>query len=347
MNYQREYSRRIRLGVIGVGAHAYRNLLPLLSYLPIELQAVCNFSNEEAGRRTAAQYGCHYYKGAERMYESEKLDAVLLCASPQAHTTLACEALDRGVHVFTEKPPAMNSGELERVLMHRGDRVYVVGYKKAFMPATDKAVEFAQSEKYGRVKSILASYPVNLPPDPAGSLARGEFSDWLADSCHPISFLLAVGGRAKTVQATQGPLGNSVCILEFENGALGILHGATGPDLPVENYSVYGDNWDLQIRNTDTVILNRGIPFELGRTESFTVPGEEYGSIVWRPQNCKATLENKALFVQGMYAEMKHFCDCVLEGKPATRGTLEFAIQVCRVSEAAMRSCGQKIPVNP
>lgn len=346
MNYQREYPRRIRIGIVGIGSHTYRNLLPALNYLPVELKAVCNFSNEEQGKITAAQYGCNYYKGTQSMYDAEQMDAVFLCASPKVHAALAIEAMERGLHVFVEKPPAMNSKELEEVLKHRKDCVYVVGYKKAFMPATDKAIELAASEQYGHVKSIVASYPVNLPVDPVRSLERGEFNDWLADSCHPISFMLAVGGKVKTVQSIQSPLGNSVCIFAYESGALGILHGATGPAVPVENYGVYGDNWDLQIRNTDTVILNRGIPFDYGRNESFVTQGEDYGSVVWQPQNCKATLENKALFIQGMYAEMKYFCDCVLEGRPAQRGTLEFAIQVTKVIEAAMCSLGKTVTVN-
>ena len=56
-----------------------------------------------------------------------------------------------------------------------------------------------------------------------------------------------------------------------------------------------------------------------------------------------STLENKALFTQGIYQEMRHFCDCVLDEKPATKGTLEFARELMRVYEAALLSTGNRI----
>ena len=40
-----------------------------------------------------------------------------------------------------------------------------------------------------------------------------------------------------------------------------------------------------------------------------------------------ATLENKALFTQGFYDEMMYFCQCVLTGESAKRGSLEFALR--------------------
>ena len=67
--------------------------------------------------------------------------------------------------------------------------------------------------------------------------------------------------------------------------------------------------------------------------------------MVWEPQNCLATLENKALFTQGIWGAMRHFCDCVLAGQSARQGSLEFALDVMRVYEAALLSDGQRVPL--
>ena len=80
-------------------------------------------------------------------------------------------------------------------------------------------------------------------------------------------------------------------------------------------------------------------------TTEYAPPGDASGAVVWEPQNCLATLENKALFTQGMWAEMKYFCDCVLAGKSAERGSLEFALDVMRVYEAALLSGGQRVAI--
>lgn len=67
--------------------------------------------------------------------------------------------------------------------------------------------------------------------------------------------------------------------------------------------------------------------------------------MVWEPQNTLATLENKALFTQGFYNEMRYFCDCVLEARPARQGSLEFTLHLMRVYEAALRSQGSRIEI--
>ena len=110
MSYQREYGKRLALGIVGVGSHAYRNLLPALNFLPVELKALCDL-NLPLVEKTARQYGvvAPVFVDDKRMYESVKLDAVLLCAGPGQHPKLARRALEAGVAVWMEKPPAMRT----------------------------------------------------------------------------------------------------------------------------------------------------------------------------------------------------------------------------------------------
>ena len=71
MSYQREFPHRLRAGLVGIGSHAYRNILPVMNFLPVQLVAVCNRSNVELAQLTAAQYGCKSYQKPEEMYEKE------------------------------------------------------------------------------------------------------------------------------------------------------------------------------------------------------------------------------------------------------------------------------------
>lgn len=339
MKYQWEYKRRLRIGMVGAGSHTYRNLLPAFNYLPVELKAICGYSDRNKGEALARQYGCHYWQGMDELLDREELDAVFLCVSPQRHPELAIKALDAGLHIYMEKPASTSAEAVQAILEHRKDQVVVVGYKKAFMPGTDKAVELVHDPSYGKLKSILSVYPVHVPT--AGD-DRGE---WLANSCHPLSFMAAVGGDIRSIETLRGRSGNTICTVEFADGAIGTLHGATGPH-PIESYSVFGSDWNLRIENGDRVILNRGIPFEYGRTESFVSCGETGGSLIWEPQNCLATIENSTLFIQGIYFEMKYFCDCVLEKEKPERGTLEFALMMAKLYEAGIRSEGSRIYID-
>ncbi|MCX7309593.1 MAG: hypothetical protein NTZ72_17285, partial [Afipia sp.] len=70
MSYQRDFETKLRVGVVGVGSHAYRNLLPTMNYLPVSLQAICDI-NSVLAEKTASQYGIKgCYNSAAEMYRS-------------------------------------------------------------------------------------------------------------------------------------------------------------------------------------------------------------------------------------------------------------------------------------
>lgn len=342
MSYQREFKKRLKVAMVGIGSHAYRNLLPVLNFLPVELKAVCNRSNKEMADLTAAQYGCHSYQDPAKMYEKEELDAVFLCASPQAHPDLAIQALHAGLHVWMEKPAAMNAEQVEHMIAERGDKVVLVGYKKAFMPAAKKAIEVVNSEKYGNLESMLAVYPMKMPENWENDMRENKRTDWLNNGCHPLSVMLAVGGPVESVISVQGKMRNGANIIKFKSGAVGNFHLASGPQ-PIEDYRFYSSKWHLQIDNNSKVILERGIPFVYDRTTSFTAEGDDSGAVVWEVQNCKSTLENQAAFIQGVYNEMMEFCSCILEERKPTIGSLEFALELKKVLEALAVSDGKEI----
>lgn len=344
MSYQREYTKRLKIAIVGIGSHAYRNILPALNYLPVNLVAVCNRSNAELGQLTAAQYGCAYYQSTTEMYAKEELDAVFISVSPQAHAKLAIEALDAGLHVWLEKPVAMCVNEVEQILERRKNNIVVVGYKKAFMPATKKAIEIINSPKYGDLVSMTAVYPITIPENGAQILKDGTKTDWLNNGCHTLSLMLATGGKVDSVVSYRGKYNTGVNILQFANGVIGNFHMASGPQ-PIEDYHFYSDKWHMQIDDSSRVILERGIPSVYGKTTSFVPEGDDTGAIVWTPQNCKATLENKAEFIQGMYQELQYFCDCVLEDKKPEICSLEFALELTKVSEALLLSNGNTIRI--
>jgi predicted dehydrogenase len=351
MSYQRQFARTLRVGVVGVGSHAYRNVLPALHFLPVRLVALCDL-DEALLERTAREYGVATdatYTDAGRMYAEAGLDAVLICAGPRQHPPLATAALRAGLHVWMEKPPAMRAAEVEAMIADRGDRVCAIGFKKAYMPATRKAKELITLPEFGALRSLLAVYPMTIPRDGAGVLERGDHSNWLANGCHPLSLLIALGGEVAEVTTLlgAGEEATGVVHLLFRSGASGVFHLAGGSPAGYagERYHAYGEGRALTIENSTKVAFHRGIPFDYQTQREFTAPGTESGSVVWEANHNLATLENKALFVQGMYNELKDFCDAILDGRAVDPGTLEFGLQVMRVYEAGLLSQGRPVAI--
>lgn len=347
MSYQREFDRRLRVALVGVGSHAYRNVLPALHYLPVHLKALCDL-NLPLAQRTAAEYGgVNCYASVAELLRGEELDVVLLCVSAAAHPALACEALAAGLHVWMEKPAAMSLAEVELMMASQGDRIVTVGYKKAFMPAVTKLREILALPAHQPLRSILAQYAVTVPKDGATILRERRANNWLNNGCHPLAFMLAIGGRVAAVTVHHGRGDDSVVVLEFANGVLGTLHGTMGAgnSQPVEVFTAFAEGAILTVDNSSRVTYQRGIPFVYGKSTTYAPPGLEHGAIVWSPQNCLATLENNPLFTQGMYGSLRSFCDQALGGPRIHDGSLEFAHELTAVYEAALLSAGKRQPV--
>lgn len=347
MSYQRDFDRRLRVGLVGVGSHAYRNILPALHYLPVQLKALCDL-NLPLAQKTAEEYGrVNCYASLTDMLRNEELDAVLLCVSPVAHPVLACEALTAGLHVWMEKPAAVSLAGVESMMAARGDRVVTVGYKKAFMPAVAKFREILALPAHQPLRTLLAQYAVTVSKDGATILRERRPNNWLNNGCHPLAFLLAIGGPIAAVTVHHGKGDDSVVVLEFASGVVGTLHGAmgTGNSQPVEVFTAFAEGAILTVDNSSRVTYQRGIPFVYSKSTTYAPPGLEHGAIVWAPQNCLATLENNPLFTQGMHGSLRSFCDQALGGPRIHDGSLEFAHQLTAVYEAALLSAGKRQPV--
>lgn len=348
MAYQRDYSRRLNVAMIGIGSHSYRNLLPALNFLPVRLVAMCNRTDDARARDTAEQYGCRSFQSTTEMYANVDVDAVFICVGPESHPKLAIEALDSGLHVWMEKPAAYSATEIQQMIDRRGDRAVVVGYKKAFMPATQKAIEIVNSPRYGGLRSMMAVYPAPPPPRASpGAESRDLGTKWLDTGSHPLSVMLAVGGAVESATCIRSGGMNAaagIAIVQFDSGVIGNLHLASGP-LPSERYQFFADEWHLTIDNSTRVELQRGIPGDYGEVSSFAPPGDDTGAVLWQPQNCKSTLENKSEFTQGVYHEMRYFCDSIIEHRTPEAGSLEFALALTKVYEALAASSGEPIHI--
>lgn len=347
MEYMRDAKRRVRIGVVGAGSHSYRNIFPTLTYLPVELVAVADIDGERAAA-TAKQYGAaESYTSAEEMYAKADIEAVVLCVSPQMHPALTIAAFKAGLHVWMEKPAAMLASEVETMIDARGDRVSVVGYKKAFMPAVRKTLEILAMDGVGPVRSLVGMYPMSIPENGRKVLDEREATNWLANGCHPLSVFLEIGGPVAAVTTHRGRNGGGALILHHANGAIGNFHLAQGAPMfqPFERYTIYADKQSIEIENSRRITYQRGIEFSYATGTSFAPPGLGGGAIVWEAQDGLNTLENKAVFTQGLYGELAHFFEAIIASQPATIGTLEFALDLTRVYEAALLSDGKTVEI--
>lgn len=331
--------RPLRVGLVGAGAHAHRNILPTLGLLDLELAAVAD-TDEDRARETARRYGAaNSFGSAADMYASGEIDAALLVVSPTLHPALAIEAFEAGLDVWSEKPAAASSAQVREMIAHRGDRICVVGYKKSFMPSAVKARELLPSGP----RSASGVYPVSLP--------RGEgeppfpVSDWLTSGCHPLSLMVSVAGPVARVTAHRSSRGGGIVVLEHRSGTVSTLHAALGAPKfqPCERYTFADDDHSVEILNSRKVILRRPFWPDYSSDDDFAPPGLDAGSLVWEAQDTMATLQGKNVVTQGIYGGLRAFRDAVRSRREPVVGSLGFALEVTKVYEAALMSDGSAV----
>lgn len=80
----------------------------------------------------------------------ERVDAVYVTAPNRTHPDIALAALDRGCHVFCEKPMAV-SLEAARAMLEaseQSDRVFQVGHNRRFAPVYRKVKELIDTDRF-------------------------------------------------------------------------------------------------------------------------------------------------------------------------------------------------------
>jgi predicted dehydrogenase len=101
----------MRVGICGTGWVATARHIPSFNRLDgVEIVAVYDRKQDRASA-VARQHRIHSALSNMGDFLSSDLDVVSICTPPWAHAEVAVAALEAGIHVFTEKPMAMDESE--------------------------------------------------------------------------------------------------------------------------------------------------------------------------------------------------------------------------------------------
>ena len=105
-----DIGKPLQVGIIGVGSMAEYHVTGFRN-AGAEVVAIAD-PNQEAAEAAADKYGIsNVYETGEEMISRGRLDAVSVITPNKFHCPLVLKALKAGLHVFCEKPPALNAKE--------------------------------------------------------------------------------------------------------------------------------------------------------------------------------------------------------------------------------------------
>jgi len=135
--------KAIRLGFTGMGhipVHAHLPALaPLVESGEVVLQAFSDI-NEDAAKEQAKVFGARAtYSSHAEMLDKEELDAVYVCLPPTLHKDEITSAVDKGIHVFVEKPVSLDMGQAVEFskAIDKAGVVSQVGFMSRYYPSAD------------------------------------------------------------------------------------------------------------------------------------------------------------------------------------------------------------------
>jgi predicted dehydrogenase len=355
--------KEIRAGFIGCGSHSFRNIYPTFQFAPVNLVATCDIDIKKA-EAFAAKFGAEKaYSNHKEMLERDDLDAIFIVTGynekgrPQ-FPVLAADCLNAGKHVWIEKPPAATSAEIE--MMQKASKAsgknVVVGMKKMFFTANEKAKALMDDEAFGKTSLVMLQYPQKVP-------TVDEFKRYLEDEervppvisfldhlVHPMSLLVYLMGMPKTLFYERSHTGSGMATFTYDGGVVAsiALSGNASRNGGMERTMIVGDKGThISVENNFRVTFHQNPPFEpgtgYGSSPSFYTGPKEEASAVWEPEVSLGQLYNKGLFLLGYYGEVNEFARSILEKRPPAKGTLEQAWQCTRVFEGFAEGPGKAI----
>lgn len=292
----------VRVGLIGAGNYARAMLLPHFKSAGAELQAIATASGVTA-RTVAEQFGFRYcVSGADEVLADEDVNLIVIATRHDSHAELARRALERGCHVFVEKPLALNDEELESVLAAaaQADGELMVGYNRRFSTLARAAKGFFTD----RQAPLSINYRVNGGRIPRGHWAQDAREGGgriIGEVCHFIDFMHFITGSltsrvyAEAIAGRNQEITNedSVFItLRFADGSNGsIAYLAEGDKaMPKERIEIFGAGKTFVIDD-----FRGAVAYQDGREKKTKLRGQD----------------------KGQADEVRAVCDVVLDGKPA------------------------------
>jgi predicted dehydrogenase len=142
----------VKAGVVGVGWAGQQHIKAYAAMEGVELVGIAGLE-EDARRELAAEFDVpHSVARWEDLLDVEGLEAISVAVPTFLHAPIAIAALERGLHVLSEKPIALNGDEAERMVAaaRSAGRVLDVAFNHRRRGDVKKLRGFIEEGRLGR-----------------------------------------------------------------------------------------------------------------------------------------------------------------------------------------------------
>ncbi len=280
--------KTLRMGIAGMVNDHIWFMADALHALPnVELVSAAE-PYEELRQRAVERYGVKTtYASYEEMLDKEQLDAIVVCSDNASKSKIVAAAAKHGVHCYVDKAMSAFLHQADEMIAaaKEGGIKVMIAYHPYFSTAYKKAKAWIQGGQIGQVYLAKASIghagprEINLSKyfcEWLESKERGGGGVFVDEACYSIATFTDYLGPITEVCAFMTQQGwrdylppdvedNSVAILKFASGALGVIDAKWGQiGRPPYSNSYHGTDGTL-LTGWDSlrIYTRKGVPKEL------------------------------------------------------------------------------------
>lgn len=279
----------LKIAIIGLGDISRIHLSAIKANPHAELVAVCD---SDATRKEVVP-DIKFYTDYQEMLETEVLDCVHICLPHYLHYPATKACVEHGVHVFQEKPLALNTEEgLELVkLAEENKNVKVcICFQNRFNESFEKLKEMVDRGEYGRIVGIKGlvtwarpkSYYDEKPW--RGKLKYAGGGVMINQSIHTLDLMQLLGGEISSIRGSVDQLldygveteDTASAAIKFRNGVTGFFFStiANGNNSSVE-LQVILEKQKLTIKDSILTMLDENGK-KVALIEDTKMPGSKF-----------------------------------------------------------------------
>lgn len=224
--------RKFRWGIIGAGSIAGHFAKDLALIPHAELYAVASRSQTRANV-FAEKYGAKHALDSYEAMLKIGVDAVYIATRHPQHCTPTIMCLNAKIPVLCEKPLAMNSEEVAKMIQaaKKNNTFLMEAIWTRFLPSFKKVIALIEAGEIGEVLTVKADFGFHSPVNPDSRLYNREMGGGvlLDIGIYPILLAQLLLGQHEKMQATAhlGTTGvdeETSVNLSYPNGKFALLH---------------------------------------------------------------------------------------------------------------------------
>ena len=331
-------NRPLRSGIVGYGYMGQIRRRNIVNHPDLEFTAICDPSRNEE----IENLNVPIFNNWEDLVVAD-IDLVFVCTPNYLIPEIAVKAMDRGLHVFCEKPPGRNLTDIQRIRaaeLANPDCKLIFGFNHRHHPGITDAKAIIDSGALGEILTLRGvygkgggyDYPASWRNDPAIS-GGGILLDQGLHMLDLFHFFVGefneVMGMRGTIHYTIPVEDNAVVLLRTRKGQLAQLHSTA---------TSWKHTFRLEIGCEFGYVVISGL---LSKTGSY---GRETLIVGRRPARGEKVAIGNPREETTYYdldpswdIEVAHLVDCIRQKKPVEKGTSIDALRVMEVIDRVYR----------